>query len=219
MQYGTSFRRLKELGFQIEPRETALVVIDMQNSFCHDQGALAKSGRPISCLKAIIPNVKKLVSVCREAQIPVIWSQQKHYPDDVARRRHKIPSHLDKTGTIVCLKGTWDAEIVDELKNEISADDDVIEKHRSSFFYNTTLEVVLRMRGISLLIISGVASDYCVESTIRDAYARDYDIIVVEDCIASGSEQADRSTLMNVEKFFGLVLSLEELSEELRKAK
>ncbi len=209
----------RDLGFQIEPGEVALLVIDMQNGFCHDQGTLGKSGADISASKAIIPSVKKLVRICREAQIQVIWSQQKHFPDDVTRRLHKIPTHMDKLGVYPCLTGTWDAEIVDELKSEINAEDDIVEKHRSSCFYDTTLHTKLRMRGISMLIISGVASEYCVENTVRHAYHMDYDIIVVKDCIASVNEESTRTTLLNVERWFGLVLSLKELSEQLGKVR
>jgi ureidoacrylate peracid hydrolase len=205
----------QNLGFQIEPKEVALLVIDMQNGFCHDKGTLGKNGADISSSKAIVPNVRKLVKMCWEAKIHVIWSQQKHFPEDVTRRLHKIPSHLDKIGTYPCFTGTWDAEIIDELKSEIREEDDIVEKHRSSCFYNTTLHTKLRMRGINMLIVAGVASEYCVENTIRHAYHMDYDIIVIKDCIASMHEESTRTTLLNVERWFGLVLSLKELSEQL----
>ena len=210
----------RDLGFQIEPHEVALLVIDMQNGFCHDQGTIAKSGADISANKAIIPNIKTLVRMCREAPVHVIWSQQKHFPDDVTKRSHKIiPTRLDKKRVYPCLTGTWDAEIVDELKSEISADDNIVEKHRSSCFFDTTLHTKLRMLGINMLFISGVTSEYCVENTIRHAYHMDYDIIVVKDCIASPREEGTRTTLLNVEIWYGLVLSLEELSEQLGNAR
>ena len=206
-----------ELGFEIERKETGLLIIDMQNAFCSDQGSMAKKNLPMAFQKAIIPNVKQLVRICRDAQIHAIWSQQIHFPHDVTRRLHKIPTHIDKRKSYPCLVGTWDAEIVDELKAEIHPGDDIIEKHRSSCLYDTTLPTKLRMRGINMLIISGVTSDYCVENTVRHAYHMDYDIIVVKDCIASRSKEVDRAFLVSVERYFGLVLSLKELSEELRK--
>ena len=130
-------------------------------------------------------------------------------------KKHKIPSHLAKLGVTPCLKDTWDAELVGELKGEVMPQDDVFEKHRSSCFYNTTLEVKLRMRGITTLIICGVATNYCVESTIRDAYARDYDIVVVEDCVATLWEDLHRATLRNVEMFYGTTIPLRALKERL----
>ena len=95
-------------------------------------------------------------------------------------------------------------------------EDDIVEKHRSSCFYDTTLHTKLRMRGIDILIISGVASEYCVENTIREAYHMDYDLIVIKDCIASYDQESTRSTLRNVEKWFGVVLSLEEITGYLK---
>ena len=199
----------------IDPKETALLVVDMQNGFCDPQGTMARAGVNYFPQNRIIPTVKELVHVCRQAGIHVVWSLQRHYPDDVTRSRHKIPSHLAKLGVYPCLKDTWDAELVVQLKGEVMPEDDVLEKHRSSCFYNTTLEVKLRMRGITTLIICGVATNYCVESTIRDAYARDYDIVVVEDCVATLWEDLHRATLKNVEMFYGTAISLDGLKAEI----
>ncbi|MBI4321908.1 MAG: cysteine hydrolase [Chloroflexi bacterium] len=192
----------------IDPKNTALLVIDMQNGFCHPEGSLARGGSPYLHAWQIVPTVKQLVNVCRQNGVHVIWSLQKHFPDDITRKKHRIPSHLDRAGAIPCLNGTWDAELVDELKLEVMPQDDLVEKHRSSCFHNTTLEVKLRMRGISTLIVSGVTTNYCVESTIRDAYALDYDIVVVQDCVACPWEDLQKATLKNVEIFFGQVVPL-----------
>ena len=204
-----------ETSLIIDPRETTLLVVDMQNGFCDPQGAMARAGVNYFPQNRIVPAVKELVSVCRRAGIHVAWSLQRHYPDDLTRKKHRIPSHLTKLGAIPCLKDTWDAELVAQLKGDVLPEDDVFEKHRSSCFYNTTLEVKLRMRGMTTLIVCGVATNYCVESTIRDAYARDYDIVVVEDCVATLWEDLHRATLRNVELFYGTVVSLGALSERL----
>ena len=199
----------------IDPRETALLVVDMQNGFCDPQGTMARAGVNYLPQNRIVPAVKQLVSVCRRAGIHVAWSLQRHYPDDLTRKKHRIPSHLTKLGVVPCLNDTWDAELVAQLKGDVMPEDDVFEKHRSSCFYNTTLEVKLRMRGMTTLIVCGVATNYCVESTIRDAYARDYDIVVVEDCVATLWDDLQRATLRNVELFYGTVISLSALGERL----
>ncbi len=204
-----------ETSLTIDPRETTLLVVDMQNGFCDPQGAMARAGVNYFPQNRIVPAVKELVSVCRRAGIHVAWSLQRHYPDDLTRKRHRIPSHLTKLGVVPCLKDTWDAELVAQLKGDVLPEDDVFEKHRSSCFYNTTLEVKLRMRGMTTLIVCGVATNYCVESTIRDAYARDYDIVVVEDCVATLWDDLHRATLRNVELFYGTVVSLSALEERL----
>jgi ureidoacrylate peracid hydrolase len=202
-----------EMEFQIDPSLAALLIVDMQNGFCNETGTLAKSGVNYMPMQSIIPEVKKLIQLCRDSGIPIIWSQLIHFADDVSKRLHIIPSHWDRFGFYPCLNGTWDCEIVNQLKGEILAEDDIIVKHRFSCFYNTTLEVVLKMRGRRLLIVCGVATNYCVESTIRDAHSRDLDVALIKDCTATSDEALYEATLKNVDRVFGRVLSVEELSQ------
>lgn len=199
----------------VVPAETALLVVDMQNGFCDPQGSMAQAGQNYGPMHRIIPAVRELVDLCRVAGIQVMWSQQKHYPNDVTRTRHRIPTHLQKLGVRVCTKDTWDAEIVAQLQPAVRPEDDVFEKHRSSCFHNTTLESKLRVQGITTLIVCGVATNYCVESTIRDAYARDYDIVVVEEAVASLWEDLHHATLKNVELMYGVVLPMAGLRKSL----
>ena len=199
----------------IVPKETALVVVDMQNGFCDPNGSMAKGKLPYEQQNRIIPVVRELVGLCHETGVQVMYSLQRHYPNDVTRGRRKIPTHLQKLGVNVCTKDTWDAELVDQLKDLVRPSDDVFEKHRSSCFYNSTLESKLKVQGITTLIVCGVATNYCVESTIRDAYARDYDIILIEDAAASLWEDLHRATLKNVELMYGVVMSLATLKRTL----
>ncbi|MBI4321649.1 MAG: cysteine hydrolase [Chloroflexi bacterium] len=199
----------------IDPKQAALVVIDVQNGYCHERGGLALAGANNKPQIAIVPRVKSLVKLCRKAGIPIVWVLQEHYPDDETRKHHVIPSHMDKRGISVAMKNTWDGEPVQELKEEMRPDDHYVKKHRMSSFYGTTLEVLLRMIGRRLLIISGVSTNVCVESTIRDAYFRDFDQILVSDCTASSFEDLYQATLKNVEVYFGRVLTLQQLAETL----
>jgi ureidoacrylate peracid hydrolase len=195
----------------VVPRETALLVVDMQNGFCDPKGSMALAKLNYEPQNAIIPTVKELVDVCHDAGIQVMWSTQRHYPDDATRARRRIPTHLQKLGVNVCTKDTWDAELVDQLKVVVNPRDDVFEKHRSSCFYNTTLETKLKAQGITTLIVCGVATNYCVDSTIRDAYARDFDIIVIEDAVAALWADLHQATLKNVELMYGMVMPLSTL--------
>ncbi|MFA7279458.1 MAG: isochorismatase family cysteine hydrolase [Sterolibacterium sp.] len=202
-------------SIDIKPHETALLVVDMQNGFCDPKGSMALAEINYHQQNQIIPTVKELVEVCHDVGIQVLWSLQQHYPNDVTRAKHRIPTHLQKLGVKVCTKGTWDAELVDQLKVVLKPEDDIFEKHRSSCFYDTTLATKLRVRGITTLIVCGVATNYCVESTIRDAYARDFDIIVIEDAVASMWDDLHRATLKNVELMYGVVMSLSSLKDTL----
>jgi ureidoacrylate peracid hydrolase len=203
------------LDVTVDPRDTALLVIDMQNGFCHPEGAMAKVGIDISRQQAVVPAVGQLVRLCHAAGLPVLWSKQVHFEDDRTRKNHKIPTHQDKRSSYPCRRGTWDAELVDELAKEVSPEDHIFEKHRASCFFDTTLHTKLRMLGMQMLIICGVTTNYCVESTIRDAYFRDYDLLVMEDCVAGSFPDLHEATLKSTRIYFGRVTNLEELGASL----
>lgn len=190
---------------------TALLVIDMQKGFCDPESRMEKAGIGTANQRAILPDVLKLADVARDAGMPVLWSQQIHFPEDVTRKRRRIPSHIDKQNWAPCLRGTWEVDFVDEVQDAIAPEDLIVEKHRASVFFETTLDTKLRMLGIEQLLISGCNTEFCVETTIRDGYYRDLDIIVVRDCVASPRKQFHEDTLKKVETYFGAVVTLEEL--------
>lgn len=195
----------------IDPSCTALLVIDMQKGFCDPESQMEKAGIGTANQRAILPDVLRLVELAREQGMPVLWSQQIHYPDDVTRRRRRIPSHIEKQNWAPCLRGTWEVDFVDEVAAAIRPEDLIVEKHRASVFFETTLDTKLRMLGTEQIIISGCNTDFCVETTIRDAYYRDRDVIVVRDCVAGPRKRFHEDTLAKVETYFGAVVTLEEL--------
>ena len=195
----------------IDPRCTALLAIDMQNGFCHPESRMEKAGIGTANQRAIVPNVIELVRLAHARRIPVFWSQQVHFPEDVTRRRRRIPSHQAKQRWTPCLRGTWEVDFIDEVVSEIHPDDYVIEKHRASVFFETTLDAKFRMLGIEQVIFSGTTTAFCVETTIRDAYYRDFDVIAVRDCIADPRPHFHEDTMAKVETFFGAVVTLDEL--------
>ena len=172
----------------------------------------------ISMTRAIIPNIQKLVNAARGANIHVFWSRQVHYPDDKTRAQRLIPGHLARGAgrSMLCARGTWDAEIIDELEPYIRPDDDIVQKHRASCFYSTNLEAELRIHGIRLLIITGTTASFCVDSTIREAYMRDFDIIVPADAISDTEIEATNAVLRSTERFHGLVTTTAELVARLQ---
>lgn len=204
------------LNFAIARKDTALLVVDIQNGFCHKDSLMAKAGIDTTRQQAVVQNIVRIVRLCRSAGLPILVSKQVHFQNDVTRRIHKIPSHMDKRNYFPCLRGTWDAELVSEFQAELRPEDHVFEKHRPSCFFDTTLDTKLRMLGIQMLIITGVATNYCVESTIRDAYFRDYDIVVPADCVASTFPDLQAATLKNVEIYFGRVTHCEDIESALR---
>jgi ureidoacrylate peracid hydrolase len=197
----------------IDPRVTALLVIDMQNGFCHPESRMEKAGIGVANQQAIVPNVLRLVDIAHERKIPVFWSKQVHFPEDVTRRRHRIPTHQAKQAWTPCLRGTWEVDFIDEVADYVHAEDSVIEKHRASMFFQTTLDAKLRMLGIEQVIVSGTTTAFCVETSIRDAYFRDLDVIAVEDCIADPRPHFHEDSMAKVRQFFGVVVSVDEVSD------
>ena len=128
---------------------TALLVIDMQNAFCHPEGTLGISGVNVAPAQAIAEPIARLVEGCRAAEVPVLWSQQVHFAADAGRSRKRLPSHTQKRARVSALANTWDGEIVDELKELAAADPSLVFlKHRFGCFYETRLDAALRMLGI-----------------------------------------------------------------------
>jgi nicotinamidase-related amidase/catechol 2,3-dioxygenase-like lactoylglutathione lyase family enzyme len=196
----------------LAPERTALLVIDMQNAFCHPEGTLGISGVDVGPATAVIEPVRRLVEACREAAVPVVWSQQEHFAADASRARKRLPSHTAKRARIAALAGSWDMEIVDELAPLAAADPSlVIRKHRFGCFYETRLDVVLRMLGAEALLVVGTTANACVETTLREAYLRDYDVVAVTDCIAAVRPQWEPTAHAVWAQYLGVLASSEEV--------
>ncbi len=163
----------------------ALLVIDMQNGFLHEKGTLGISGVDTKRLMTIVPSMKRLIARCQQAGMPVIWTVQEHFAVDASRARKKLAAHTAKRRQVSCLAGTWDAEIIDELKSLAAVNPTfVLRKHRFGAFYETRLELLLRQLGTRTLFVTGTTTNACVETSIREAYLRDYDVVAVTDCIS-----------------------------------
>jgi nicotinamidase-related amidase/catechol 2,3-dioxygenase-like lactoylglutathione lyase family enzyme len=169
----------------IDIKSAALLVIDMQNGFLHEKGTLGISGVDTKRLFTIVPTLKHLIERCQKSDIPVIWTVQEHFAVDASRAQKKLASHTAKRRQVSCLAGTWDADIVDELKPLAAANPTfVLRKHRFGAFYETRLELLLRQLGTRTLFVTGTTTNACVETSIREAYLRDYDVVAVTDCIS-----------------------------------
>ncbi|HJO72442.1 MAG: isochorismatase family protein [Rhodospirillales bacterium] len=181
----------------LDPANSALLVIDMQNGFCHERGTLGVSGVNIKPAIKAIPVVKSLVKSFRAAGLPVLWTVQEHFATDAKRDRKRLPSHTAKRKKVASLAGTWDARLVRELAP--LADDPalIIYKHRFGAFYETRLQQMLEMLGVGALFVCGTTANACVETTLREAYLRDYDVVAVTDAIA-GINRAWEKTAQEV---------------------
>ena len=196
----------------LDNRETALVVVDMQKGFIDPGGGLDRAGVSIVNQSAIVPSVRRLVELVREAGFPILWSQQEHLSPDMTRQRRRIPTHHEKRKLELCIRNTSDVEFCEGLADSVRPGDHVFTKHRSSCFYNTTLETKLRMMGVQVVIVCGVNSSFCVDSTVRDAYFREFDVVIVKDCIAGSFDDLHQAFLKNFDIYFGDSFTLDELA-------
>jgi ureidoacrylate peracid hydrolase len=200
--------------------ETALIVVDMQNAYASKNGYLDKAGFDISSTGRVIAQTAKAIIAARTVGIPIVffqngWDKQyteaggpgspNWYKSNALKTMRKQPELM---GTLLA-KGTWDYDLVDELKP--LEGDIIIPKTRYSGFYNTNLDSMLRSRGIRNLVFTGIATNVCVESTLRDGFFLEYFGVVLADAThQAGSDVIQASSLFNIETFFGWVSSVEE---------
>ena len=203
---------MKIRNHQIHP---ALLIVDMQNGFVSKGGSYDLMGINVSRYAEVVPTLKRLIDYCRRVKIPIFYSQavREESGIDLLTRSHRIlPKAREERikKRPICIRGSWDAEIVDELKP--SADDHVVIKRRDSVFQDTEFEVWLQSLGIDSIIFSGIDTSICVESSLRDAFNHGYDIIMISDATASNNLGHYNSTLDNIRNYYGLVMNLDELT-------
>ncbi len=196
----------------IDMKSAALLVIDMQNGFVHEKGTLGISGVDTKRLAAIVPAQKRLIERCQQAGMPVIWTVQEHFAVDASRAQKKLAAHTAKRRQVSCLAGTWDADIIDELKALAAVNPTfVLRKHRFGAFYETRLELLLRQLGVRTLFITGTTTNACVETTIREAYLRDYDVVAVTDCISGVNAEWEQVSMKVWAQYFCVLNDSEEV--------
>lgn len=206
---------LATLAEKIDPRWAALAVVDYQNDFCHPRGAFARTGFDPAPLQAIAPALRALVREARRTRVPVIWVRNAYtyetnwYFSEVTleQARRKWRGRYIKVP--VCAAGSWGAEIYGELS--IRPEDAVVTKHRFNAMVDTDLDLILRSRRIRTVIVTGVLTNVCVESTVRDAFFRDYYPVVPRDCVATYEKGQHEAALANIDTFFGQVTTSGEI--------
>lgn len=198
---GTSL--LTTLEQKAAPENAALLVIDVQNDFVADGGFFDRVGADVKTVQKSMPNLERLVGKAREAGVPVIFVQAIYDPEFLSapmrernlRRAVEMPR---------CLTDTWGAEFY-SVRPEPG--ESVIIKHRYSAILNTGLDALLKSRGIRSLLLTGVATDTCVESTGRDAYFIDYYVTIVSDCCGAASESDHLGALKRFDRDYGAIVT------------
>ena len=194
------------------PRRSALLIIDMQNDFCTAGFGAEQLGRDISAARAAIPRIRALRETARSAGVLVVHvafsTLPAHASDSgawLAQRRRSTAS-----GDSLCIAGTPGFAFIDELTPE--GDELVIEKHRYSAFTGTSLDMKLRANRIESLVITGVSTNACVESTARAACELDYYLCVPPDAVGSWDRRLHEATLDNINHRLGVTLPTAEIT-------
>lgn len=203
---------------KIDLKRMAVLVVDMQNAFASKNGMFDLWGFDISKVPQIMEPIKKITAAARAKTIKVIYLAHVLYPDvrevgpmstfwynRVLKSYHEKPEIRDK----LLLRGTWGAQIIDELKPQ--ANEILIEKRRFSAFVGTDLDMLLRSYDIRYLVFVGIATNICVESSIRDACHLEYFPILISDAAAASPPSRQEATIGNVKQCFGWVTTSENI--------
>lgn len=181
---------------EIDPLTAAVVVVDMQNDFASVGGMFDRAGIDISSIQAIVERTQSVIGAAHHAGLTICYLKMGFvddlsdagYPHSPTWIKH-LPLNVgapvvspDGEPSRILIRDTWNTDIIAELAP--GPDDLVLYKHRYSGFFETRLEAELRQRGIETIMFVGATTSVCVESTVRDAMARDFHCLVIEDCVA-----------------------------------
>lgn len=190
----------------LAPQRSVLVVVDLQNDYCHPEGALGQLGLDLSMVDPMVEATTALHAAAHQRDVPVVFLRTVHTGETDS------PSWSRRYAGVggLCRADSWGAEFYG-LSPE---DGDVtVVKHRYSGFVGTRLENVLHTLRRDTVIFTGTATNLCVESTLRDAFMRDFDTVLVEDACAATDRAAHDATVANVSRHFGAVSTVHQVTE------
>jgi ureidoacrylate peracid hydrolase len=194
------------LAERVNPSHGMLLVVDMQNDFCHPDGAACKRGRDMKFVQSMIPRLVRLVQQAREHEFPICFvrtsgNQWTNSP---------VWTEFKNTELLACTEGSWGAEFHAGLRPRPG--EMIVTKHRYSAFIGTDLDMLLRARDIKSLLVTGVGTGMCVFHTLTVGFMLDYYITLVEDCAATtyGRAAHDEAVTL-VKKHYGRIASSDEI--------
>jgi nicotinamidase-related amidase len=183
----------------VAPRHTALLVVDMQNDFCAADGVFWQHGADTAPIRRIVPTIAALLNQARAAGARPVFARHTHEPD----LSNLSPARLSFYAMLYggadpyhAIRGTWGHAIVGELTP--LPNESVVDKARSSGFIGTNLDMLLRSNRIETVVVTGMATHACVESTARDAGFLDYYVVVVRDAVADYREDLHQASLLTL---------------------
>lgn len=219
-------RPLTTLREKIEPSRAALIVVDMQNDFCAAGGMMSNEGFDVSEVQKAAARLPALLAAARSAGALVVFVRNVYSTDGAPNstnpnkpaNMYLSDSWLEQaartrkgsyTRRLVCAEGSWEGDFYADIRPLPS--EPIVTKHRYSAFHNTDLDSILRSHGIRTIILTGVATNVCVETTAREGFVRDYYVVFVSDGTATYSTEDHNATLRNIDRFFGQVTNIADI--------
>lgn len=199
---------LLTLAEKVDPAHCALLVIDVQNDFAAEGGFFHKVGADMKPIQEErVPALLRLIDQARAAGTTVIFVRAIYDPSDLSEPMRERNARM-KMEIPRCLTGSWGAEF---YRVEPRPGEPVVVKHRYSAMVNTELPALLKRRGIRSLLLTGIATDTCVESAGRDAYFTDHYVTIVADCCGAASEEDHRGALKRFNRDYGQVVTSDDV--------
>lgn len=202
---------------QADPGHTALVLVDLQNDFVHHDGWVAEQQIPgflgDTGIDTVLNRSAELLGAARDAGVPVVYARmigdEKYLAPPMRAQYQRNHGHARPT----CVQeGTWGADFYGDLRPNGQGVEFLIDKHRYSAFIGTRLDQVLRSNEIKTVVVSGVATSGCVESTIRDAFMLDYYVVIASNACGDYDHDRHRATLTKMDLSFGTVVSVDDIA-------
>jgi ureidoacrylate peracid hydrolase len=207
--------RLDTLEKKLDPDHCALVVIDVLNDFCADDGAMAREGLDVSAAQQMATRLPSLIHAARQAGALVVFVRNVYstegdtYLSDVwleQAQRRREGSYVERP---VCPPDSWGNDFYGDVRP--LQGEPIVTKHRFDAFLNTDLDLVLRSNGIRSVVVTGVATNVCVETTSRQAFLRDYYVVLPRDGAAAYSEAEQEASLRTIDRYFGQVATCDDV--------
>jgi ureidoacrylate peracid hydrolase len=206
---------LGTLEAKVHPAHTALLVIDMQNDFCAEQGFVCLGGRDVSAVIQMAKNLPSLIAAARDTGVTVVFvrslysTANNQFLSDVWLEQAARKQGAGYTINPVCGEAHWGGDYFGDIRPEPT--DIVVTKHRYNAFHGTNLDLILRSKGIRTVVVTGVSTHVCVETTARDAFVRDFYTVVVGDGTAAYSTVEHETALKMIDRFFGEIATIDQL--------
>jgi ureidoacrylate peracid hydrolase len=200
---------LLEMKEIVNPRHTALLIVDPQDDFCSPHSPLvAKTGMDMSRIEAAVPRLNNFITACRKAGILVIWIREIYAGNKMLANQRA--QHFGRDNIwLINEKGQgikWYPKMISPEESE-----PVITKWNYDAFADTDLDLLLRAKGIKTLLMTGFHTNVCVETTARHGFIKGYYIVVVSDCTDAPTSKEYEGTMLNIAKYFGKVAASDEV--------